>query len=112
MSEQAKQLLVSGKPVILGLLYIHVVVWVAVSLLLFGINILTFYVGPWSLIPILSWGIGVIVHGVLTYYLFDLAGIDTKEVLELKDYILNFPAKAKLYVNNLMENHKPIGAKD
>lgn len=44
--------------------YIHLSVYVVVMILLFAINYLSAS-KPWSLYPLLGWGLGVAIHGIV-----------------------------------------------
>mmetsp|Transcript_142506 Transcript_142506/g.361813 ORF Transcript_142506/g.361813 Transcript_142506/m.361813 type:complete len:110 (+) Transcript_142506:51-380(+) len=51
-----------------GALILHAFVWLAVNALLFAINLLTtLLMPPWFLFPLLGWGAGVAIHGVVTF---------------------------------------------
>ncbi|MFD1360090.1 2TM domain-containing protein [Lentibacillus salinarum] len=47
--------------------YIHVTVYILVSILLLIINMITFDGYWWFLYPLGGWGIGVIIHGLTTF---------------------------------------------
>ena len=44
--------------------YIHAAVFVAVNLLLVGINFAATPAQPWALYPFLGWGFGLLMHGL------------------------------------------------
>jgi 2TM domain-containing protein len=54
--------------------YIHLAVYIAVNLLLWGIWFFTsnFHNGednfPWPFIPMMGWGIGIVAHGLTVYF--------------------------------------------
>jgi hypothetical protein len=50
--------------------YIHLLIYLAVNLLLFAINILSTPDALWFYWPLLGWGIGVFIHG-LTVFVFE-----------------------------------------
>ena len=47
--------------------YIHVAVFVAVSILLHVINLVATPTVYWAFWPLLGWGIGLLAHGLATY---------------------------------------------
>jgi len=67
------------KIVWLGLFYIHLGLWICFSLFLIGINIITFFFGPWAIFPIGSMGVGLYIHSVITRKLLEGAGASTNE---------------------------------
>ena len=44
--------------------YVHAAVYVVVMLVLFAINALS-SAKPWSVYPLLGWGLGVAIHGIM-----------------------------------------------
>jgi hypothetical protein len=55
--------------------YVHLLVYVCVMSLLFGINILT-KAAWWAQWPLLGWGIGILIHAVNVFSTFRLFGKD------------------------------------
>ena len=48
--------------------YVHAAIFVAVNLLLLFINLTTDSTNWWFIWPLLGWGIGLFVHGVLVFF--------------------------------------------
>ena len=51
--------------------YLHLAVFVAVQLMLFGIWALAGGGYPWFLFPLMGWGIGLVAHGAAAFLLSD-----------------------------------------
>jgi hypothetical protein len=49
--------------------YVHAVVYVAVNLFIFAISRYGFGDRPWSVFPLLGWGLGLTLHGVAVFVL-------------------------------------------
>jgi len=49
--------------------YIHVTVYVLVNLLMFGLSQYAFGHRPWSVYPLVGWGVGVALHGISVFLL-------------------------------------------
>ncbi len=49
--------------------YIHAAVYVAVNLALFAASQYGFGQRPWSVIPVLGWGLGLALHGISVFML-------------------------------------------
>jgi hypothetical protein len=49
--------------------YVHAVVYVVVNLLIFAISQYGFGSRPWSIYPLLGWGLGLALHGVSVFLL-------------------------------------------
>ena len=49
--------------------YVHAPVYVLVNLLMFGLSRHAFGTRPWSLAPLLGWGIGLGLHGLSVFVL-------------------------------------------
>jgi hypothetical protein len=47
--------------------YLHATVFVAINVLLHVINFATASGGYWAFWPLFGWGIGLVVHGLVTY---------------------------------------------
>ncbi len=50
--------------------YIHATVFVLVNLFQVGINIFTAPQVPWSIFPVLGWGLGLGIHGLVVFGFF------------------------------------------
>jgi hypothetical protein len=51
--------------------YLHLAVFLAVQLMLFGIWALAGGGYPWFLFPLMGWGIGLVAHGAAAFLLSD-----------------------------------------
>ena len=49
--------------------YVHAVVYVLVNLFLFSLSHHAFGQRPWSVVPLLGWGLGLVLHGVSVFML-------------------------------------------
>jgi len=49
--------------------YIHAIVYVLVNLFIFAISRYGFGTRPWSIYPLLGWGLGLALHGVSVFVL-------------------------------------------
>lgn len=49
--------------------YIHATVYVLVNLLIFSMSQYAFGTRPWSLGPLLGWGLGLVLHGISVFVL-------------------------------------------
>ena len=49
--------------------YIHALVFVLVNLFLFGMSRYGFGQRPWSVYPLLGWGVGLALHGISVFML-------------------------------------------
>ena len=53
---------------------IHAIAYVVVNVFLFAISTYAFGPRPWSVFPLLGWGIGLALHGVAVFMLGDGSG--------------------------------------
>ena len=49
--------------------YIHALVFVVVNLFIFGLSRYGFGERPWSVYPLLGWGVGLALHGISVFML-------------------------------------------
>jgi len=84
LSSYSAALVIRAKFLILALFWLHVASWFCVSLLLGLINVLTFFAGPWSLLPIVGWGLVVLLHLFASNRLFRGAGQSDLEWAEAR----------------------------
>jgi hypothetical protein len=49
--------------------YLHVTVYVLVNLVVFSMSTYGFGSRPWSIFPLLGWGLGVALHGISVFVL-------------------------------------------
>lgn len=60
--------------------YIHAVAFVLVNLLLFAMSRYAFGTRPWSVYPLLGWGLGLVLHGVSVFLLGSGSGLRERMV--------------------------------
>jgi len=67
--------------------YIHLTVFVAVNILLHLINFVASATVYWAFWPLVSWGIGLLAHGLATYRWMPFAGKEweARKIRELMD---------------------------
>jgi hypothetical protein len=49
--------------------YIHAIVYLLVNALIFSLSRYAFGQRPWSVFPVLGWGVGLVLHGVSVFLL-------------------------------------------
>jgi hypothetical protein len=59
--------------------YLHLAVFVAVNILLHLINLVTSRAVYWAFWPLFGWGIGLLVHALVTYRWIPFAGKEWEE---------------------------------
>ena len=62
--------------------YIHLTVYIAVNILLIIINLLTSPHTLWFIWPLMGWGIGIFLHGMVTFIFLD------RRFSEIKDRMI------------------------
>lgn len=67
--------------------YIHATVYVLVNLLIFSLSQYAFGNRPWSLGPLLGWGIGLVLHGVSVFVLGSGSSLRERMVQRERDRI-------------------------
>lgn len=55
--------------------YLHVTVYVLVNLVVFSMSTYGFGSRPWSIFPLLGWGLGVALHGISVFVLGSGSGL-------------------------------------
>lgn len=60
--------------------YIHAVMYVLVNLFIFAISRYGFGHRPWSVFPLLGWGLGLVFHGVSVFVLGTGSGLRERMV--------------------------------
>jgi hypothetical protein len=55
--------------------YIHATVYVVVNTVVFGMSSYAFGIRPWSLGPLLGWGLGLALHGIAVFVLGSGGGL-------------------------------------
>jgi len=74
------QIIIQLKPLWLTLFYLHFGIWVIISTLLIGINLVTFFFGPWAIFPVGGWGLSLYFHLIATRHLLQVSGVSTSEL--------------------------------
>jgi len=65
--------------------YVHVVVFVLVNLLIFAISQYGFGSRPWSIYPLLGWGVGLALHGISVFLLGTGGGMRERLVAQERE---------------------------
>ena len=67
--------------------YLHLAIFIAVNIILHVINVVTSPSAYWAFWPLFGWGIGLLVHGVVTYRWMPFLGREWEErkIRELMD---------------------------
>ena len=60
--------------------YVHATVYVLVNLFLFAMSRYAFGTRPWSVYPLLGWGLGLVLHGVSVFMLGTNGGLRERMV--------------------------------
>lgn len=60
--------------------YVHVAAFTVVNLVLFSISRYGFGTRPWSVFPLLGWGLGVALHGISVFVLGTGSGLRERMV--------------------------------
>lgn len=68
--------------------YIHASFYVAVNLVVFAMSKYGFGTRPWSLFPLLGWGIGVALHGISVFVLGTGSGLRERMVQKERERLL------------------------
>lgn len=65
--------------------YVHALVYVVVNLLIFAISQYGFGHRPWSVFPLLGWGVGLALHGISVFVLGAGSGFRERLVQRERD---------------------------
>ena len=65
--------------------YIHATVYVLVNLVIFAISSYGFGNRPWSVFPLLGWGLGLALHGISVFVLGANGGLRERMVQRERD---------------------------
>ena len=65
--------------------YIHALVYVVVNLFIFAISRYGFGSRPWSVFPLLGWGLGLALHGISVFFLGAGAGLRDRLVQQERE---------------------------
>ncbi len=60
--------------------YLHATVYVLVNLLIFSMSRYAFGTRPWSVFPLLGWGLGLALHGISVFVLGKGSGLRERMV--------------------------------
>jgi hypothetical protein len=67
--------------------YVHAVVYGAVNLFIFGISRYGFGDRPWSVVPLLAWGLGLALHGLAVFVLGSGGALRDRLVQHGRDHL-------------------------
>lgn len=65
--------------------YVHAAVYVVVNLFIFAISRYGFGERPWSVFPLLGWGVGLALHGISVFLLGTGGGLRERLVQQERD---------------------------
>lgn len=65
--------------------YVHAAVYVVVNLFIFAISRYGFGERPWSVFPLLGWGVGLALHGISVFLLGAGGGLRERLVQQERD---------------------------
>jgi hypothetical protein len=65
--------------------YIHAMVYVVVNLFIFAISRYGFGHRPWSVFPLLGWGLGLALHGISVFFLRAGSGLRDRLVQQERE---------------------------
>ena len=68
--------------------YIHATVYLLVNVVVFAMSRYAFGERPWSVFPLLGWGLGLTLHGVSVFVLGKGSGIRERMVQKERDRLL------------------------
>jgi hypothetical protein len=68
--------------------YLHALVYVVVNLVMFGLSRYGWGQRPWSVFPLLGWGLGLALHGVSVFVLGTGSGLRERMVQRERERLL------------------------
>ncbi|KQO19320.1 2TM domain-containing protein [Acidovorax sp. Leaf78] len=68
--------------------YVHAAAFVVVNLVLFGMSRYGFGNRPWSIFPLLGWGLGLALHGISVFVLGTGSGLRERMVQKERERLL------------------------
>ena len=69
--------------------YIHAAVYVVVNLFIFAMSQYAFGHRPWSVFPLLGWGLGLVLHGLAVFVLGSGSGLRERLVEQERERLRN-----------------------
>ena len=73
--------------------YVHAMAFVLVNALIFAMSRYAFGTRPWSVYPLLGWGLGLVLHGVSVFLLGTGSGLREQRWAQFEARCLQSPAK-------------------
>ena len=67
--------------------YLHATVYVLVNLMIFAMSKYAFGTRPWSVFPLLGWGLGLALHGVSVFMLGTGSGLRERLVQKEREHL-------------------------
>jgi hypothetical protein len=68
--------------------YAHATVYVLVNIVIFAMSRYAFGTRPWSVFPLLGWGLGLVLHGVSVFVLGSGSGLRERMVQRERERLL------------------------
>lgn len=68
--------------------YLHAVLYVVVNLIVFSMSRYGFGTRPWSVYPLLGWGLGLALHGISVFILGTGSGLRERMVQKERERLL------------------------
>lgn len=68
--------------------YLHAVVYLLVNLFIFAISTYAFGHRPWSVFPLMGWGLGLLLHGISVFVLGTGSGLRERMVQTERDRLM------------------------
>jgi 2TM domain len=75
--------------------FIHAAVFVVVNLFVFAMSQYAFGTRPWSVKPLLGWGLGLALHGISVWFLGTGGGLRERLVQRERDALLQAQERQK-----------------
>ena len=68
--------------------YLHAMVYLLVNLFIFAISTYAFGHRPWSVFPLMGWGLGLLLHGISVFVLGTGSGLRERMVQTERDRLM------------------------
>ena len=65
--------------------YVHAVVYALVNLAVFALSSHAFGLRPWSVFPLLGWGVGLVLHGISVFVLGSGSGLRERMIQQERE---------------------------